>query len=172
LLAYNLTSNDHAIVDALEERIVDHVEENDMDMEKIIYALETALEQDRFSERISAILEELIEALIESDYEEDEDDELEDIIGYLLEENEDCDIDEETCFGYDGEYIIVNGTINEDTFDNFLDLEDELPDSAKTILLEIVPGSSDDETNLARCNYLRDNGYDTILFHDSEIDSG
>lgn len=65
----------------------------------------------------------------------------------------------------------MNSTINSKTYDQFVAVLEENPQII-SVVLAVVPGSLDDETNLRLAYFLREKGLNTHLLANSEIDSG
>lgn len=76
-----------------------------------------------------------------------------------------------TQFTADGRDVLVEGTLNAHTLDQFVAFMEQHPETERLVLLD-VPGSVDDETNLQFGHLVRDLGLDTYLTADSEIHSG
>ena len=67
--------------------------------------------------------------------------------------------------------VIVNGVTDEDSFDEFKAVLDAHPETT-TIVLNKVPGSDDDDTNLRMAEFIRSKGLATHLTSQSVIESG
>lgn len=67
--------------------------------------------------------------------------------------------------------LFVMGLINSKSYQQLKNLVEEHP-QVDTLVLTIMPGSIDDETNLKMCNYVRDKKLNTHLRHNSVIASG
>ncbi len=78
---------------------------------------------------------------------------------------------ETTTFKVEGTVVRMNGEINNKTYDQFVELHKANPQI--TILYEeVVPGSIDDETMIRLSYYVRQQGLQTMVGCDSQIDSG
>lgn len=80
---------------------------------------------------------------------------------------QDCVID----WAVQGETILMAGEVGWDSLDAFYALIDDFPDVTE-IVLEQIWGSCDDEVMVELGYAIRDLGFDTYLFADSEIYSG
>jgi hypothetical protein len=78
---------------------------------------------------------------------------------------------ETTDFTVDGSDLLVEGVINSRSLNSFNAVIADAPQVQRLVLLE-VPGSVDDDTNLALGHRVRDLGLDTHLTADSEVHSG
>ncbi len=76
-----------------------------------------------------------------------------------------------TQFTADGSDVLVEGTLNAHTLEQFQEFMVDHPETERLVLLD-VPGSVDDETNLQFGHLVRDLGLDTYLTADSEVHSG
>jgi hypothetical protein len=83
-------------------------------------------------------------------------------------------LDEVTVFevaGNQGEYLIMNGTINSNTPRQFEDVLSANP-QIQTIVMLYCPGSSDDEANIPMARKVRARGLNTHVTAQSDIASG
>ncbi|MCG7492625.1 alpha/beta hydrolase [Thalassobius sp. Cn5-15] len=78
---------------------------------------------------------------------------------------------ETTSFVVDGRDLQVSGTLNQNTLAAFEKVVSENPGLTRLVLLD-VPGSVDDDTNLALGHRVRDLGLNTHLTATSEVHSG
>ena len=76
-----------------------------------------------------------------------------------------------TRFTADGSDVLVEGTLNAHTLEQFQEFMAEHPETERLVLM-YVPGSVDDDTNLQFGHLVRDLGLDTYLTADSEVHSG
>lgn len=76
-----------------------------------------------------------------------------------------------TRFDLQGRDVLVSGTLNARTLDQFSAFISEHPEAERLVLLD-MPGSVDDETNLKFGHLVRDLGLDTHVTAASEIYSG
>ena len=74
-------------------------------------------------------------------------------------------------FVVDGEMAYVNGVLGKTAHKRFKKLLEEYPD-VKTLILEDVPGSMNDEYNVQTCELLHLNGISTKAMSYSEVASG
>lgn len=74
-------------------------------------------------------------------------------------------------FAVQGDRIVANGTIDADSLAAFEAVANDNP-AIKTLLLQSIAGSVDDEANLAFSRIVRDLGFDTIVPADGMIASG
>lgn len=96
---------------------------------------------------------------LKADYEED-----------ILEMFE-LTLDEMSSFQIDGDKAYMNGIISKDTIRQIKVLVTDYPD-VKTIVMQKVPGSIDDESNLIASKLVRKAGLNTELAKDGVIESG
>lgn len=74
-------------------------------------------------------------------------------------------------FVADGDQIIASGTIDETTLQSFLEVTSENPD-AKTLVLQNIDGSVDDDANVVFSRVVRVKGFDTVVPSDGLVASG
>lgn len=74
-------------------------------------------------------------------------------------------------FTSNGSEIVARGAIDAGTLDRFLDIIERHPD-AKTLVLEMVEGSVDDEANLIFSREVRKRGFTTVVPSQGLIASG
>jgi len=70
-----------------------------------------------------------------------------------------------------GNELYIMGLINSKSYQQIESLIESHP-QVDTLVLTIMPGSIDDETNLKMCNYVRDKRLNTHLRHNTVIASG
>lgn len=80
-------------------------------------------------------------------------------------------IPQDMTFTPSGDALIVNGETQTDTLAKFKVALDRYPDT-RTIILNIVPGSDDDDVNLKLARVIRKKNLSTHLTKDSVIESG
>ena len=74
-------------------------------------------------------------------------------------------------FEADGDVAFVNGVTMSQSLQTAKNFFQQNP-SVQILAFEDVPGSADDETNLKIAKLIRQKGYATYLFEDSQIESG
>ncbi len=74
-------------------------------------------------------------------------------------------------FDVKGDMAYVNGVLGQKGHRNFMNMVEAHP-NVKTLILQQVPGSMDDETNVLTCTEVRRRGMDTYLQSNSLIQSG
>ena len=80
-------------------------------------------------------------------------------------------ISDDMTFTPSGDALIINGETQTDTLAKFKIALDQYPNT-RTIILNIVPGSDDDDVNLKMARVIRKKNLSTHLTKDSIIESG